>query len=254
MSSAISSCCACPTPEIVQVPGSAGAAGAAGPNTVTAATTTDQTGILTGNGANVGSVANPLPIVNGGTGAATQAAALTALLGASFVPLANGGTGAVAATKTSAQLGLGLGQSPLGAGLGTGAPGLLSGTVNISAYSTATAIAQSLPIAIANAGVYMLILQATVSGAGATVTASQVCTLEIRNNTTAISGAVVAKTFPSTTGATTTGSLLDFTVIGFATFTAGQAVNVYATMSAAPSAGTVLLASATLIAIPLSLS
>ena len=88
----------CSTPQIVNVPGlDSTVAGPAGPNTVTAATTTDQTGILTGDGANVGSVANPLPIANGGTGAATQAAALTAILGSSIVPVANGGTGVAVA-------------------------------------------------------------------------------------------------------------------------------------------------------------
>jgi hypothetical protein len=259
MSAAISSCCSCPTPEIVQVPGSPGASGASQANSINSTTITDATlaaGFVTVPGAVgvVGSVANPLPIVNGGTGQTSQSNALTALLGASFIPLANGGTGAVAATRTSAQAGLGLGQLPLGGGVGSGAPGLLSGTVNISALSTATAIAQSLPISIASAGVYMLVLQAVISGVGATVQASQVVTLELRNNATPITGALVANTFPAATPATTSGSLLNFTVIGFATFTAGQVANVYVTMSAAPTAGTVLLQAATLIAIPIALS
>lgn len=42
-----------------------------------------------------------LPIANGGTGQATQAAALTALLGSSVVPVANGGTNAAAASGTA---------------------------------------------------------------------------------------------------------------------------------------------------------
>lgn len=41
---------------------------------------------------------NPLAISSGGTGAATQAAALTGLLGSSAVPVANGGTGTTTST------------------------------------------------------------------------------------------------------------------------------------------------------------
>ena len=84
-------CCGTVLP--VNVVGSPGGQGDAGPNTVTAATTTDQTGFIVGDGANISSVASPLPIANGGTGAATQADALAAILGLPAVlPVANGGT------------------------------------------------------------------------------------------------------------------------------------------------------------------
>ena len=250
MSAAISSCCSCPTPEIVQVPGSAGAAGAPGPNIVNSTTATDATlaaGFVTvpGGVGVVGSVANPFPIVNGGTGAATQAAGLTALLGASVVPVANGGT--AGSTKTTAQAGLGLGQAPQVSILA--APVQLAS--NAAADTTATLIAGGLQLTIPAAGVYLLLLAAQVSAAAATLT-TQVCTIEIRKNAAAITGANVVKTaLPITT---TTGTIMGFEVIGFSTFAASDVVNVYATFSAVTGAGTVSLASGTIIAIPLALS
>ena len=60
----------CSTPQVVNVPGIDGADGAtgpAGPNNITAATTTNLTGVLIGNGALV-SAAAILPVVDGGTG------------------------------------------------------------------------------------------------------------------------------------------------------------------------------------------
>jgi hypothetical protein len=62
-------------------------------------------GILTGDGALVSAVANPLPIANGGTGAANQPDALTAILGASVIPTANGGTGATSGPDATRALG-----------------------------------------------------------------------------------------------------------------------------------------------------
>jgi len=77
----------CVTPQIVNVPGLDSTV--PGPNLVDGTTATTLNGILTGDGSVVGAVANPLPIADGGTGAATQAAALTAILGASIIPNAN---------------------------------------------------------------------------------------------------------------------------------------------------------------------
>ncbi len=48
-----------------------------------------------------------VPIANGGTGETTQSAALTALLGSSLVPVANGGTGAATLTQNGILLGNG---------------------------------------------------------------------------------------------------------------------------------------------------
>ena len=61
-------------PQVVDIPGLDGAAGAAGPNLVDVTTTTTLNGILAGNGATVGVVANPLPAANGGTGYAAAPA------------------------------------------------------------------------------------------------------------------------------------------------------------------------------------
>jgi hypothetical protein len=52
-------------------------------------------------------ITGTLAIANGGTGATTQTAALTALLGSSTVPIANGGTGAATAATARTNLGLG---------------------------------------------------------------------------------------------------------------------------------------------------
>lgn len=52
-------------------------------------------------------VSGTLSIANGGTGATTQAAALTNLLGSSTVPIANGGTGSSSANAARTALGLG---------------------------------------------------------------------------------------------------------------------------------------------------
>jgi hypothetical protein len=135
----------------VNIVGSPGGGGAAGPNTVTAATTTDQTGILIGNGANVSSVANPLPIANGGTGVATQADALTALLGGAGVPLsvANGGTGLTAAPTAAA--------TPV-----TSSPGDPAGT------TSATPVMMGIAISItpATSGRLLLLISGTASNAG----------------------------------------------------------------------------------------
>ncbi|ABO54201.1 hypothetical protein LA345_25960 [Burkholderia vietnamiensis] len=50
-------------------------------------------------------VTGTLPIANGGTGATTQAAALTNLLGTSVVPVANGGTGVTSAAAELSRIG-----------------------------------------------------------------------------------------------------------------------------------------------------
>ncbi|MBN3812229.1 hypothetical protein [Paraburkholderia sp. Ac-20347] len=50
-------------------------------------------------------ITGTLAIANGGTGAATQAAALTNLLGSSAIPVANGGTGASTAATARSNLG-----------------------------------------------------------------------------------------------------------------------------------------------------
>ena len=73
-------CCSVPlSVNIPGIDGAAGAAGAAGPNTVTSATTTDFNGFLKGNGASLSAVSDPLPIANGGTGAASAPGATQAL-------------------------------------------------------------------------------------------------------------------------------------------------------------------------------
>jgi hypothetical protein len=72
-------------------------------------------------GGSITGVSPPIPITSGGTGSATQSAALAALLGLSTVPIANGGTNAATGPAALANLG--------GLAL-TG--GTLSGSLNLS--------------------------------------------------------------------------------------------------------------------------
>jgi hypothetical protein len=58
-------------------------------------------------GGTITGLSSPLPIASGGTGAATQTAALTGLLGSSTIPLANGGTASTTAAGARTNLGLG---------------------------------------------------------------------------------------------------------------------------------------------------
>lgn len=66
-------------------------------------------GITTALNGKADKVGGAVPITQGGTGATTQAAALTALLGSSAVPVANGGTGATTAAEARKELGLAYG-------------------------------------------------------------------------------------------------------------------------------------------------
>lgn len=70
-----------------------------------------------------------LPIANGGTGATSQAAALSALLGASLIPVANGGTNA--STASGARF-----------NLGAAASGANSDITSLSGLTTALSISQ----------------------------------------------------------------------------------------------------------------
>lgn len=72
-----------------------------------AATTLSSTGLASLNGltvTNAPTFSTPVGIASGGTGAATQSAALSAILGASSVPIANGGTNATTATGATGNL------------------------------------------------------------------------------------------------------------------------------------------------------
>lgn len=141
------SCCATPSP--VNIVGSPGQTGAPGPNTITAATTTDQTGLITGNGANISATALPLSIANGGTGAATQLAALSSILGGVPLPVANGGTGlSVAPTPNAAPV--------------TSSPGNPAGTT--SATPVMMGVAMSITPAVT--GRVLLLITGTALNAG----------------------------------------------------------------------------------------
>lgn len=55
-------------------------------------------------GGTITGLSAPIPMGSGGTGATTQSAALTGLLGSSLIPIANGGTNASTATGATSQL------------------------------------------------------------------------------------------------------------------------------------------------------
>lgn len=232
----------CTTPQTVNVPGTPGADGAAGPNTVTAATTTTLTGILTGNGANVGFVADPLPIVNGGTGAATQATALAAILGGAALPIANGGTAGT--TRTLAQAALGLGQNVVTSTV-TG----LSQVITNSYLQVSTC-----SVTIAATGTYLLMGRVSINMVGVTFAASRVISFKIRNITQGTDVVIANRDTQilTTINYPTIDWALPFTLD--TTLVTADVLHLMITINTVNSAGTLSVLSASLAAVPLRLS
>lgn len=227
------------TPIPVQVPGAPGADGAAGPNTVTAATTTTLTGILTGDGANVGFVADPLPIANGGTGAATQALALAAILGGAPLPIANGGT--AGATKAAGQTALGLGQNAL-----------VSTSSGLSQVITNSyAQVGTVSVTIGSTGIYLLMGRVSIDMVGVTFAASRVISFKIRNVTqgtdlvTANRDTQILTTINYPTLDWALPFLLDTTPV------AGDILQLMITINTVNSAGTLSVVAGSMVAVPL---
>lgn len=229
----------CTTPQTVNVPGPPGADGAAGPNTVTAATTTNLTGILTGNGAIVGAVANPLPIANGGTGAATQATALAAILGGAALPIANGGTAGT--TRALAQTALGLGQNAV----------VSSGTGLAQVITNSYAQVGTIAVTIGATGVYLLMGHVSVNMVGVTFAASRVISFKIRNITqgtdlvTANRDTQILTTITYPTHDWYLPFLLDATPV------AADVLQLMITINTVNSAGTLSVVAGSLVAVPL---
>lgn len=214
-----------PPTTVVQVPGPAGSAAS-----VT-------------NAAVLAALATPLPIANGGTGQATQALALAAILGASAVPLANGGTAAT--TKAGAQTALGLGQNPqsvYGSILGLTIPLSTDPDVTVSGAS----------LTVSSAGVYLVMGNVTVQYAGATFSPGQLLYLKARN----ITGAADIATGNFWTGAITTATYpsLQYSVMGIATIAASDVIKILCSLGALPSVGTATIFGFQFAAIPLRLS
>lgn len=197
----------------------------------------------------IGNWVVPVSIANGGTGAQTAAAARASLgLGAAAllavpIPIASGGTAGT--TKALAQSGLGLGQTITSAYVA----GLAQ---DITATPTLAAGASITPAA---AGLYLIFARATVDIAGATFSASRAVTLKVRNVT---AGADVTNSSAiKNTQITSAASYPSFdweTNPVIATLAASQQIQLFVSIAAVPSPGTIRVTEATIIAIPLALS
>lgn len=213
-----------PPTTVVQVPGPAGSAAS-----VT-------------NAAVLAALATPLPIANGGTGQATQALALAAILGASAVPIANGGTAAT--TKAGAQTALGLGQNhqqAYGDGLSLAIP--LTSAIAIITGATITASA---------AGRYAMFAHVGIDLAGATFASSRVLSLRIRNTTTNTN--YLDTSWNTGVLTTTTLPTLGFPLLCVGDVAASDVMQVWAGISVAPTAGAITVASFQFVLVPLRLS
>jgi len=211
-------CAQVPPVNVPGPPGADGAAGAAGPNTVTAATTTNLTGYLKGDGANVSAQAVPIPLADGGTGAITKAAG---------------------------QLAFGLGQditeingTALAYALIAPTPATIGGTMVVTVPAT---------------GLYLVVGWACVEFRGTTFAASRTVTLVSRNTTTNTDIGSAAKTTgtPTTTGYPSHDYQVPYKT---ANLTAGDVIALQIGIDIVQSAGTSEVTEASLAIIPLALA
>ncbi len=182
------------------------------------------------------SLANPLAIANGGTGAENLADA-QANLGATPWAIGYGGTGA--ATKAAAQTALGLGQDPL-----------ISTVTGLAQAVTASAtqVAGS-DVTIPAAGNWLVYGSCAITITGATFAASRTVTLKVRNTT---QGVDVVSTTVKTCIASTTGDMeIVIPPVNYSGGSVNDHLQVFVTVSVINTSGTFLAASATLCAVPL---
>jgi hypothetical protein len=193
-----------------------------------------------------GNLSFPLSFANGGTSAATQAAALTALLASSTVPVANGGTGA--ATAILGLNGLGIGYTP------TSSYG--SGTVYTMTASTQRLnIGTNVPsIVIPRAGTYLIFGSANFAYAGATYSVyGHYLTMKLRDTSagTDLTGTTTTPTsavqgFPPLT--TITAPAFSLSLWGIYTGST-DVIELWGNVDALPGAGTVTCTATSIIAV-----
>lgn len=169
---------------------------------------------------------------------------------ASQLPLliAQGGTGA--ATKAAAALALGVGQNPT-SNYGTGANYTFTTTPALLDFGTTDPITT-----IAAAGTYLLMGRAVIQFSGTTWDASRIITLKLRrtNNTAAdISNATTSYYTRTVAVAESWGQIVPLPAVLY-TATAGDIIQLWGSVSALPTAGTLYTSEASIIAVPLYLT
>lgn len=154
------------------------------------------------------------------------------------VSILNGGTGA--ATKAAARAALGVGQSALA----------FNGDPLAYTLTNALTSIPTVSLTVATTGLYLIMARVTVDDQGVTFAANRNLTLKAKNNT---SGADLGTTVRNTGTPTTAQFIsVDYVLpYNVATLTAGDVVVVQAGYNTVQSAGTSVVSSASLILIPL---
>ena len=182
---------------------------------------------------------DPLLIANGGTGATTQAGALSNILGGAPLPIASGGT--AGATKAAAIAALGVGQTPT-----TDANAGLSYDIT-NAAAQITGVSATVPAT----GAYLCLAVVTVDYSGTTFAANRTLTLTIRNATAGANLVSVARNTEAFT--TTSQPSIDYTLFVASSLTAADAIQVFISLDTVESAGTSRVSACNLILIPIAI-
>lgn len=185
------------------------------------------------------SVADPLPIANGGTGATTQAGALSNILGAAPLPIANGGT--AGATKAAALSALGIAQDATADNNAALAYDITNTPAQITGVSAS----------VATTGLYRLEACTSVDYTGTTFASSRTLTISIRNITSGTNLITITRNTGIHT--TTTQPTIDYYAFVTATLTAADVIQVYISLDTVESAGSSVVFACNLLLTPIAI-